>query len=93
MVGIVVGYIFYGLPFVALLLGIGVGIFLVPLRRKQVINKQIITLKKQFKSLLESISTSIGAGRNVVDSFANALTDMKEQYSDEAYIVKEAEQK
>ena len=89
VIGVVVGYIFYGLPFVSLLLGIGVGVFLVPLRRKQVINKQIVTLKKQFKSLLESISTSIGAGRNVIDSFANALTDMKEQYSDEAYIVKE----
>ena len=41
--------------------------------------------------MLESISTSIGAGRNVMDSFINAVEDLREQFSPEAYIVKETE--
>lgn len=91
VLGAVVGYVFYGLWPVCVIMGIGVGIFLVPIRRKQQINKQVETLKKQFKAMLESISTSIGAGRNMVDSFNNARTDLKEQFSPDAYIVKETE--
>lgn len=90
-IGVVVGFVFYDLWFVSVILGIIVGVALIPIRRKQRIDKQINTLKKQFKALLESISTSIGAGRNMVDSFMNALTDLREQFSPEAYIVKETE--
>ena len=90
-VGIIVGYVFYDLWFVSVVLGVIVGIALIPIRKKQRINKQIETLKKQFKAMLESISTSIGAGRNMVDSFTNALTDLREQFSPDAYIVKETE--
>ena len=91
VVGVVVGFIFYDLWLVAVFLGIIVGLALVPIRQKQRINKQIETLKKQFKAMLESISTSIGAGRNMVDSFTNALADLREQFSPDAYIVKEVE--
>lgn len=91
IVGVVVGFVFYDLWFVSVILGVVVGIALIPIRQKQRINKQIETLKKQFKAMLESISTSIGAGRNMVDSFTNALTDLREQFSPDAYIVKEVE--
>lgn len=91
IIGILVGYIFYDIWAVSIIIGVIVGAFLIPIRRKQRINKQIDVLKVQFKALLESISTSIGAGRNMIDSFTNALTDLKEQFSPEAYIVKETE--
>lgn len=91
IIGAAMGMVFYDLIPVAIIMGIGVGIAAVPIWKKTRINKQIETLKKQFKSLLESISTSIGAGRNMNDAFTGALVDLRELYSPDAYIVKEVE--
>lgn len=91
IVGAIVGYVFYSLVWVSVVVGIIVGIVLIPFRKKQQINKQINVLKVQFKAMLESISTSVGAGRNITDSFINAVGDLREQFSEEAYIVKETE--
>lgn len=89
--GAVVGYIFLGLIIVSIIMGMIAGLGIIPIQQKKIIEKQINTLKKQFKDMLESVSTSIGAGRNIIDSFTNAHSDLKGQYSEDAYIVKETE--
>ena len=89
IVGVGIGLVFYGLIPVAIIAGVIVGYFIIPMRKKQIIDKQIKTLKTQFKDMLESVSTSIGAGRNIFDSFTHAHSDLQEQYSPDAYIVKE----
>lgn len=85
--GTLIGYIFYRKVIIAVIAGMASGFIYVPVRRKQIINKQIRTIKIQFKDLLENIATSIGAGKNVVDSFRSAYDDLKDQYTETSYIV------
>lgn len=52
-------------------------------------NKRSNRLVMQFRDMLESVSSSLGSGRNVKDAFVGAYTDMESQYGEEAEIVKE----
>lgn len=88
-VGVFVGYIFYTNWIVGIIAGIFTGYVYVPIKKKQIIAKQIKTLKMQFRDLLETISTSIGAGQNVYDAFNGAYVDLSEQYPENSYIIKE----
>jgi len=87
--GSLVGYVFYSNIIVSVIFGVISGIAFVPIRRKQIINKQLLNIKIQFRDLLENLATSIGAGKNVLDSFRAAYDDLKEQYTETGYIVKE----
>lgn len=71
--------------------GIGAGIAFIPIRTKQIIKKRQDALKTQFRDMLESLTTSLGAGKNVSDSFKSIYDDMKVQYEEDAYILKELE--
>ena len=71
--------------------GLAAGIMFLPMRTKQIIDKQKGKLNLQFRDMLEAISTSLGAGKNVVDSFHSAYEDLKIQYDEEAYILNELE--
>ena len=72
-------------------IGVVTGIAFIPIRTKQIIDKQIRTLKTQFRDMLEAFSTSLGAGKNVTDSFHSVYEDLKIQYDEGAYILKELE--
>lgn len=63
----------------------------VPIRRKAIIAKRQRMLKNQFRDMLEAISTSISAGNNVTDAFRSAYEDLKIQYEEDAFILKELE--
>ena len=67
------------------------GIFFVPMRRDQIIAAQKKKLNTQFRDFLEAFNTSLGAGKNVVDSFRSVYDDMKVQYNEGAFILKELE--
>lgn len=87
--GFSIGYIFYESLILSMIVGIIVGLIFVPVRRKQIIQKRKDTLLGQFKDMLESISTSLGAGNNIQDAFVSAQEDAEMQYGDESYIYKE----
>ena len=72
-------------------IGLAAGFAFIPIRTKQIIDKQIRTLKNQFRDMLEALTTNLGAGKNVVDSFHSVYEDMKIQYDEGAYILKELE--
>ncbi len=72
-------------------IGIAAGIVFVPMRTQQIVDKQIRTLKSQFRDMLEALTTNLGAGKNVNDSFHSVYEDMKIQYDEGAYILKELE--
>ncbi len=82
-------YVFYESIIITLIAGIICGIVFIPIHRKSVIEKRKLRLSVQFKSLLEALSTSIGAGKNVRDSFFGAKEDLSVQYSEDSDIVKE----
>lgn len=72
-------------------IGLAAGIAFIPIRTQQIIDKQIRTLKSQFRDMLEALTTNLGAGKNVNDSFHSVYEDLKVQYDEGAYILKELE--
>lgn len=62
-----------------------------PMRTEQLRDKRKSQLRGQFRDMLEALSTSLNAGKNVTDSFVSVLEDMRVQYSQDAYIVQELE--
>ena len=69
---------------------VAVKLFL-PMRTEQLRDKRKSQLRNQFRDMLEALSTSLNAGKNVTDSFISVLEDMRVQYSQDAYIVQELE--
>jgi len=55
------------------------------------LDKRSRKLTLQFRDMLESISSSLGSGRNVKDAFTGAYNDTLSQYGEEAFIVEELE--
>lgn len=72
-------------------LGIFAGVMFLPIRTQQIIDKKQKMLKTQFRDMLESLSTSLGAGKNVTDSFKAIYDDLSVQYEEDAFILKELE--
>ena len=50
----------------------------IPVRIQSIIKKQKNQLNKQFRDMLEALSTSLGAGKNVIDSFRSVYADISE---------------
>ena len=65
------------------------GKLFVPIRNKQILENRQKQLRTQFRDMLEALSTALGAGKNVRESFSVIYDDMKEQYEDDAFIVHE----
>lgn len=62
-----------------------------PMRKAQIIEKRRRKLRVQFIDLLDSLSASISAGKNVPNAFAAAREDLLVQYQPEDYIVQEVD--
>lgn len=62
-----------------------------PIRTEQIVNSRKQKINRQFRDLLEALSTSLGAGKNVQDSFKSVYEDLKVQYDEDAFILKELE--
>lgn len=65
------------------------GKMFLPIRTKQIIKKRKNDLRLQFRELLDALATSIGSGKNIVDSFKAAYDDLSIIYSEDASIIKE----
>lgn len=71
--------------------GFVAGKLFLPLREEQIVNKRKKQLNIQFRDMLDGITTSLGAGNNVMNSFMGVYDDLKVQYDEDAYIIKELE--
>ncbi len=69
--------------------GVIAGKMFLPMRNKQILNKKKSQLNTQFRDMLDGITTSLGSGKNVIDSFIAVREDLKLQYSEDAYILNE----
>jgi tight adherence protein B len=65
------------------------GIALIPARRRSLLERRKRDLNRQFRDMLESLNTSLGAGKNVRESFAAVYEDLRRQYDEGAYILLE----
>lgn len=70
-------------------MGIFAGMLFLPIRKQQIIDKRKKVLRQQFIDLLDSLSTSISAGKNVPNAFQTAKEDLSIQYKEDAYILQE----
>ena len=71
--------------------GIAAGCAFLPIRTDMIQKARTKKLKAQFRDMLEAFNTSLGAGKNVTDSFHSVYDDLKVQYEEDAYILKELE--
>ena len=62
------------------IVGIIAGRLFLPMRVKSIIEKRKSELNHQFRDMLEALTTSLGAGKNVNDSFLSVYEDLKIQY-------------
>ena len=76
---------------IPMIVGLLAGKLFVPLRIKSIIAKKKGELNHQFRDMLDALTTSLGAGKNVNDSFFAVYEDLKMQYDDDAYILHELE--
>jgi len=70
-------------------IGLAAGLNFIPIRTKQIIARRRKKLSSQFRDLLEALSTSLGAGKNIPDSFSAVYDDLKVQYEEDAFILHE----
>ena len=73
------------------IVGVTAGILFLPIRVNGIITKRRKELTDQFRNMLEALTTSLGAGKNVNDSFIAVYDDLKIQYDEDAYILRELE--
>lgn len=85
----IVAFIFYEKLFICVLAAIVGGYAFIPIRAKQLMEKRRLKLQVQFKDMLESLGTSLGAGKNMPDSLSSAHDDMMLLHSPEADITRE----
>ena len=71
--------------------GTAAGIAFLPIRTRQIIDKKRKKMNSQFRDMLEALTTSLGAGKTVIDSFRTVYEDLKVQYDEGADILKELE--
>lgn len=71
--------------------GVAAGCAFLPIRAEMIRKARIKKLKLQFRDMLEAFSTSLGAGKNVWDSFQAVYEDLEVQYEEDAFILKELE--
>jgi len=69
--------------------GLIAGYLFIPSRTKSIILKRKNELKRQFRVLLDTLTTSIGSGKSVYDSFVTAYDDLAVIYSADDYIMQE----
>ncbi|MDD6035293.1 MAG: type II secretion system F family protein [Lachnospiraceae bacterium] len=84
-----VGYIFYR----SIILSFAISLFglLYPkMRKKKIIEARKNKLNMQFKDMLYSLSSAVGAGNSVESAISVVLDDMEQQYNDpNVFIIKE----
>ena len=69
--------------------GLAAGLKFIPIRINQIITRRKKKLNAQFRDMLEALNTSLGAGKNVPDSFKAVYDDLKVQYEEDAFILNE----
>lgn len=89
LVSAAVLYVFYERWYISLIVGAICGACFITIRRDQVIEKRKKALTLQFRSLLDTLSTSIGAGKNMFEAFDGAADDLTVQFTEDSDIVRE----
>ena len=74
---------------IMLIVGIVAGKVFLPIRTEQILKKRKNMLTRQFRDMLDGLTTSLGAGNNIMDSLYAVREDLQMQYEEDAYILQE----
>ena len=85
----IVMHIFFGNPIVDIVIGIGVAVIAQKIYRNFMINRIKNKLTLQFKDMLDSLNSSVSAGKVIASAFADAEKDMELQYGEKSAICRE----
>lgn len=92
-IGFVLGYfvfsIFFDVFILSIIAGFASGYIGIIVYRNILCNNRKNALLLQFRDMLEALNTSVGTGKNIPDAFLDCLTDMRNQFDEESYIVSE----
>ena len=90
-IGGIVSWLFFGNVIVTVLAATAVAVLAQGIYRHNRLEKRKKNLLLQFKDLLESLVSSYATGKNTMESFKAARSDLEQVYGDEADITKELE--
>lgn len=76
---------------ISVVVGLIAGKLFLPMRTQQILEKRRKELNAQFRDMLDGFTTAIGAGNNIMNSFQSVYLDLKVQYAEDAYILRELE--
>lgn len=74
---------------IVLVCGFAAGRLFVPIRTQQLQVGRQKKLRSQFRDMLEALTTALNAGSNVHDAFLSVQEDLKNQYEEDAFILRE----
>lgn len=86
---LVVIWLFFKIPLLALAAGVAAGIFIQKYYGAHLCEKRKKTLLMQFRDMLESLTSSYSSGKNTIGAFADAYGDMVQIYGEKADIAQE----
>lgn len=70
----------------------GVGLYFIPPAWQNLrLSRRRKELQLQFRELMDSLASSLGSGKNVMDSFLSAHTDLNVQFAPKSYIMLEVD--
>lgn len=85
-IGGVVAYLFFRNPIVTIAAALIVAVMAQDIYRESRLQKRKKELLLQFKDLLESLTSSYATGKNTLDSFRDARSDLEQIYGEQADI-------
>lgn len=71
---------------VCCIFGVVAGKFFLPMRTTQIRDKKQHILNLQFRDMLEALTTAVGSGKNIPDSFLSVRDDLINQYGDSPIV-------
>ena len=89
LIGYIAAYIYFNNPTVGLIVGLIAGYKAISIYQKKLFNDRKKELRLQFRDFLESLSNSYTVGKNAINAFESAYTDMIAEHGKSAYITKE----
>ena len=87
LIGGVISYVFFRGIAVTIIVAVLAGIYAQEPYRSYRLEKRKKNLLLQFRDLMEALTSSYAVGKNTLDAFTDALTDMEQIYGSEELIL------
>ncbi|MDE5885114.1 MAG: hypothetical protein K2H29_08600 [Oscillospiraceae bacterium] len=91
LIGYAAAYIYFNNSTVGMIVGLIAGYKAISIYQNKLFNDRKKELRLQFRDFLESLSNSYTVGKNAINAFESAYTDMVAEHGKDAYITQEVQ--